>query len=73
MAEDSRFNQDKVNFAKPPEMLCDAIDSIGVHNGVARIMFARLTASGAAAPNLELLIPHENLQSIVTVLQSIEV
>ena len=73
MAEHDQFNPDNANFSKPPEMLCDAIDSIGVHNGVARIMFARLTASGAAAPSLELLIPHENLQSIVTVLQSIEV
>lgn len=48
-----------------PGYLVDAIRSIGVHNGVARIEFLRLSADGKPTGAVELLIPLTQLKGIV--------
>jgi hypothetical protein len=35
----------------------DNIQTVGVHNGVARVVFIRLSADGKPVPAVELLIP----------------
>jgi hypothetical protein len=48
-----------------PEYLVDAIRSIGVHNGVARVEFLRLSADGTPASAVELLIPIPQIKDIL--------
>jgi hypothetical protein len=46
-------------------ILVDAIQTAGVHNGVARVRFMRLGADGKPVPVVELLIPVTQLGAIV--------
>ena len=55
-----------------PVVLCDAIQSLAVHNGVARLTLTRLAADGRAAPALELLLPLPVISQIVEALKSVE-
>jgi hypothetical protein len=43
----------------------DVIQSVGVHNGVARIKFARLGTDGKPVASLELLVPTRQVKSII--------
>jgi hypothetical protein len=45
-------------------ILVDAIQTAGVHNGVARVRFVRLGADGKPVPAVELLIPVSQLATI---------
>ena len=60
-----------LDTAPPPVIICDAIESLAVHNGVARLRLSRLTAEGTSAPALELLAPIAVLAEIVKALQTI--
>jgi hypothetical protein len=55
-----------------PVILCDAVESLAVHNGVARLLLSRLTADGASAPALELLAPVVVLAQIIAALQTVK-
>lgn len=48
-----------------PSVLVDAVQSIGVHNGVARLVLVRLNADGTSAPVIELLVPVAQVDSLV--------
>jgi hypothetical protein len=56
-----------------PVVLCDAVHSLGVHNGVTRIAFVRLNAGGDAVPAVELLIPNFVLSQMIRALQTVKV
>jgi hypothetical protein len=64
----------EVSAAKEaPAILCDAVQSLAVHNGVVRIVFSRLTPQGDGVAALELLLPIATLPSVLAVLQSVRV
>ncbi|OGA74822.1 MAG: hypothetical protein A3G81_16865 [Betaproteobacteria bacterium RIFCSPLOWO2_12_FULL_65_14] len=46
-------------------IIVDGIQTVGVHNGVARVKFIRLGADGKPVPAVELLIPVAQLNAIV--------
>jgi len=46
-------------------ILVDGISAIGVHNGVVRIQFFKLTPSGKAEDVLELQIPENQVKNIL--------
>ena len=52
-------------------IFCDNVQSVGVHNGIARIAFIRLDAAGSPSPVLELLIPVGQVASLAKALHSI--
>ena len=56
-----------------PSILVDAIQSIGVHNGVARVVMVRLNADGTPAPVLELLLPVAQVDALAAGLSKIRV
>ena len=49
----------------------DAVQSIGVHNGVVRILMNRLNSEGKAVAELELLLPVTVTKSIISGLQKV--
>lgn len=53
-----------------PAVLCDAVQSVAVHNGVARIRLIRLDAEGNAQPVLELHMPVGQVGSLAKAAQS---
>jgi len=57
--------------AQYPVVVCDAVESLSVHNGVARLLLSRLTAEGGSAPALELLLPCAVVTQIVEALQTL--
>ena len=56
-----------------PVILCDAVESLAVHNGVVRLRLSRLTADGASTPALELLAPTLVVAQIIAALQTVKV
>ena len=42
---------------EPAVIFCDAVQSLGVHNGVVRVSFIRLNPEGRPVPALELMLP----------------
>lgn len=50
---------------KNQAVFVDVIQSVAVHNGVARIKFARLGTDGKAVASLELLVPTRQVRSII--------
>ena len=60
-----------LDTAPPPVIICDAIESLAVHNGVARLRLSRLTAEGTSTPALELLAPTAVAAEIIRALQTI--
>ena len=42
----------------------DGIQTVGVHNGIARVQFMRLGADGKPVPTVELLIPVNQVTAI---------
>jgi hypothetical protein len=63
---------DEFDAADVPVVVCDAVHSMGVHNGVARIAFQRLLSDGRPVPALELLLPVAAVTQIVKALQSVQ-
>ena len=61
------------DLAQPPVAICDAVDALGVHNGVVRLRLSRLTAEGVSVPALELLAPVSVVTQIVRALQTVKV
>ena len=53
-------------------IMCDAVKTMGIHNGVARIEFIRLLPDGSPVPSLELLLPAAAVVQIIKALQSIQ-
>ncbi len=49
-----------------PTIAVDGIQSVGVHNGVARVQFMRLSVDGKPVPAVELLIPVNQAMQIAT-------
>ena len=62
-----------VEAAQYPVVVCDAVESLAIHNSVARLKLSRLTAEGASAPALELLMPCAVVAQIVKALESVQV
>ena len=52
-------------------VIVDGIQTVGVHNGIARVLFMRLGADGKAAPAVELLIPINQIGAIAQGLSKI--
>jgi hypothetical protein len=52
------------NNESTPVFTVDGIQSAGVHNGLARVLFMRLGADGKPLPAVELNIPADLVQSI---------
>lgn len=46
-------------------VIVDGIQTVGVHNGIARVQFMRLGADGKPTPAVELLIPVNQVNAIV--------
>src|SRR5580700_5596720 len=58
--------------ARPaPVIFCDAVQTLGVHNGVVRISFIRLDSEGKPAPALDLLLPVGQAEHFVRALHNI--
>ena len=54
-----------------PTVFCDAVQSVGVHNGIVRISLIRLNADGKPTPAVGLLIPVGQLPTLIRALQQI--
>lgn len=54
-----------------PAFIVDGIQSLGVHNGVARVQFFRLTVDGKSVPVVELQIPVSQAAQIAKGLSTI--
>ena len=52
-------------------VVVDGIQTVGVHNGIARVQFIRLGADGRPVPAVELLIPVNQASAIVQGLSKI--
>ena len=52
--------------------LVDGIQSVAIHNGIARIVFMRLDTNGKPLPSVELNIPMNQVPSITTALSKIK-
>ena len=55
-----------------PVVVCDAVETLGVHNGVARINFIRLLPDGKPQPSLELLLPTAVVAQMIKTLQTVK-
>lgn len=51
-----------------PAILCDTVQSVGVHNGIVRITFIRLDADGKATRALELFMPVSQMSALAKAL-----
>jgi hypothetical protein len=52
--------------------MVDGIQSVAIHNGVARIVFMRLDTNGKPDPSVELNIPMNQMSSITKALGNIK-
>lgn len=52
--------------------LVDGIQSVAIHNGIARIVFMRLDTNGKPLPSVELNIPMNQVPSITTALSKVK-
>lgn len=52
-----------------PSYLIDGVQALAMHNGVARVMFMKMNMSGQPAPEVQLMIPLDQLQGIIEGLQ----
>ena len=53
-------------------IFCDAVQTLGVHNGVVRITLIRLSPDGKPTPAVELLLPSSALPTLIRALQQIK-
>jgi len=58
---------------EPNVIFCDAVQSLGVHNGVARIVMIRLGPDGKPTPAVELLLPTAQIVTLIKTLQQVKV
>jgi hypothetical protein len=58
-------------MSEKPIIFCDTVQSVAVHNGIARISFIRLDMDGKPTPALELLVPVGQVASLMKALQSV--
>lgn len=52
--------------------LVDGIQSVSIHNGIARVVFMRLDTNGKPLPSVELNIPMNQVSSITTALSKVK-
>ena len=52
--------------------LVDGIQSVAIHNGIARIIFMRLDTAGNPLPSVELNVPMNQIQSITAALSKVK-
>ncbi len=52
--------------------MVDGIQSVAIHNGVARIVFMRLDTSGKPLPTVELNVPMNQIPSITQALGKVK-
>ena len=52
--------------------MVDGIQSVAIHNGVARVLFMRLDTDGEPLPSVELNIPMNQVASITTALSKVK-
>ncbi len=57
---------------EPVVVFCDAVKALGVHNGIVRISLIRLSAEGHPIPAVELMLPTDQLKSLVKALQQVK-
>ncbi|HXT07995.1 MAG TPA: hypothetical protein VN715_13785 [Roseiarcus sp.] len=57
---------------EPVVIFCDAVKTLGVHNGIVRISLIRLNPEGQAIPAAELMFPTDQLKHLVRALQQIK-
>ncbi len=57
----------------PRVIFCDAVQSLGVHNGVVRVSLIRLGSDGRPIPTVELLLPTSQLVTLIKALQQVKV
>jgi len=58
--------------AEPVVIFCDAVQSLGVHNGIVRISLIRLNTDGRPLPALELMLPIAQLSNLIKALQQVK-
>ena len=60
-----------MNSERAPVIFCDAVRTLGVHNGVARISLVRLSADGQPLPTVEVLLPVNQVLALIRALQQV--
>jgi len=58
--------------AEPVVIFCDAVKTLGVHNGIVRISLIRLNPEGQPIPAVELMFPTDQLKNLVKALQQVK-
>jgi len=61
-----------MSATEPVAIFCDAVQSVGVHNGVARVSLIRLSPDGRPSPAAELMIPTPQLINLIKALQQVK-
>jgi len=56
-----------------PAIFCDAVQSLGVHNGTVRLSLVRLGATGQPIPAVELQFPAGQVPELIRALQKVRV
>jgi hypothetical protein len=59
-------------IVEPISVFCDVVETASVHNGVVRINFVRLDKNSKPVPALELLLPVNQVATIMRALQQIQ-
>lgn len=57
---------------EPTVIFCDAVKTLGVHNGIVRISLIRLNPEGQPIPAVELMLPVEQLKNLIKALQQVK-
>ena len=57
---------------EPISVFCDVVETAAVHNGVVRITFIRLDKNSKPVPALELLLPLNQVTTVVRALQQVQ-
>ena len=52
-----------------PSYLIDGLQALAMHNGVARIMFMKMNMAGQPVPEVQLMIPLDQMKEIIEGLQ----
>jgi hypothetical protein len=50
---------------------CDSVQSVGVHNGNARLLLTRLSVDGQTIAAVELIMPGSEVKGLISALQKI--
>ena len=61
-----------MSSAEPVVIFCDAVQSLGVHNGIVRLSLIRLNTEGRPLPALELMLPVAQLNNLIKALQQVK-